>query len=136
MDTNLVSEVTKPTPSPGVIRWLDQASPVNTYASVTTLGELRIGVENLAPGKCRSELELWLEQGLPVWFAANLLPVTKDISDRWGRMTVLAKKNGTPLATADGLIAATAFEHNLTLVTRNVSHFAGLPIRTLNPWTA
>jgi predicted nucleic acid-binding protein len=62
------------------------------------------------------------------------LPVTKEIAERWGRATIEAKRKGLMLATADGLIAATALEHDLTLVTRNTKDFAGLGVALLNPW--
>jgi predicted nucleic acid-binding protein len=70
-------------------------------------------------------LEKWLEEGLPQWFQENLLPVAKTISDRRGRIVIRAKRRGLALATADGLIAASAIEHGLTLLTRNVKDFAG-----------
>jgi len=65
VDTNVISEVTKPSPNSRVLAWLDAALFPSTYASVITLGELRTGIEDLAPGRRRVELESWLEQGLP-----------------------------------------------------------------------
>ena len=78
------------------------------------------------------ELEQWLEEGVPDWFQVNLLPVTKAITDRWGRITIQAKRKGITVATADGLI--TAIEHELTLVTRNAKDFAGIAVPLFNPW--
>ena len=75
-----------------------------------------------------------VRQGLPTWFDSHRLPVTKAIADRWGRITVEGKKNGTALATADGLIAATAIEHGLALVTRNVTGSAMCGAAIINPW--
>jgi predicted nucleic acid-binding protein len=71
-------------------------------------------------------LEQWVDEGLPAWFESNLLPVTKAIADRWGRIASEAKRRGQPLGTPDGLIAATAIEHQLLVVTRNTKDFAGL----------
>jgi len=99
-----------------------------------TFGEIRLGIEDLAVGKRRMELEQWLEEGVPDWFQDNLLPVIKDIADRWGQITIQAKAKGITVATADGLIAATAIEHGLTLVTRNVKDFAGIAVPLLNRW--
>ncbi len=65
---------------------------------------------------------------------SNLLPVTKEIADYWGRITIQAKRQGRTLATTDGLIAATAIQHALTLVTRNTKDFAGLGVSLFNPW--
>jgi predicted nucleic acid-binding protein len=134
VDTNVISEVIKPGPNPQVVAWLRQADPLALYASVITFGEIRLGVENAPGGRRRDELEAWLGTGLPGWFARNLLPVTKDIADQWGRASIKAKRQGIQLATNDGLIAGTALVHDLTLVTRNVRDFAGLGLMLLNPW--
>jgi predicted nucleic acid-binding protein len=134
IDTNVLSEFAKPLPNPDVKLWFDKTNPDTLFASVVTLGEIRLGIEGMPAGKRRTELEGWLENGLPAWFAANLLPVTKRIADRWGRVTIRARRTGLNLATADGLIAATALEHDFTLVTRNAKDFAGLGVTILNPW--
>ena len=134
IDTNVISEFVRPQPSAQVRAWFEAVEPEALFASVITLGEIRLGIEDLPAGKRRFDLEQWLNVGLPVWFDVNLLPVTAAIADRWGRITIDAKRIGRALATADGLIAATAFEHALTLVTRNTKDFAELDIRLLNPW--
>jgi len=74
------------------------------------------------------------QSGIADMVLSNLLPVTKEIADYWGRITIQAKRQGRTLATTDGLIAATAIEHNLTLVTRNTKDFADLDILLFNPW--
>ena len=86
-------------------------------------------------GRRRNEVEAWFFTGLPGWFDQNLLPVTREVADRWGRLAIDAKQGGLTLATADGPIAATAAHHDLTLVTRNVKDFAGLGIQIICPWT-
>jgi len=85
-------------------------------------------------GRRRTELETWLQRDLLVWFQNRILPVTIDIADRWGQLDGQSQMQGIPLNTADGLIAATALEHGLTLVTRNVRHFAGVGVGVFNPW--
>ncbi len=134
VDTNAISEFSRPFPDAHVMQWFEQADSDALFTSVITLGELRIGIEDLPPGKRRSDLETWLTTGLPEWFAANLLPITSDIVRHWARLTIQAKHQGMTLGTADGLIAATALQHELTLLTRNVSDFAGLGVTLLNPW--
>ena len=79
-------------------------------------------------------LEEWLEVFLLPLFGPRILPVTQDVADRWGILAARRQRSGTPLATADGLIAATALEHRLTLVTRNERDFGGLGLDLLNPW--
>jgi toxin FitB len=91
----------------------------------------------LAAGKRRGQLEKWLETDLMESFVpANVLPVTKAIGDRWAVLSTRAQEKGIQLAVMDGLIAATALEHDLTFATRNVKDFAGLPVRLLNLWEA
>jgi predicted nucleic acid-binding protein len=113
---------------------LELADPEGLFASVITLGEIQLGIESMPPGKKRMDLEEWVDRRLPEWFESNLLPVTKAISERWARVTVQARKKGSKLDMADGLIAATALEHQLDVVTRNVKDFEGLGVTVINPW--
>jgi len=135
IDTNVISELIRPTPEPMVELWFKKADPASLFSSVVTWGEIRLGVENMPASRRRNEIEMWLATGLPKWFGANLLPVTKEIADQWGRTTATARQSGITIATADGLIAATAIEHGLTLVTRNVRDFVHLGVAFFDPWT-
>ncbi len=136
VDTNPISEFSRPKPDAAVMHWFRAADPLSLYTSVITLGELRLGIEDLPSGRRRNDLEDWLATGLPNWFAGNLLPVTGDIVERWAKLTIAAKRKGKTVGMSDGLIAATAFQHGLTLVTRDVSDFEDLGITLLNPWLA
>lgn len=98
-----------------------------------SFGEIRKGIERLAAGKRRTDLEQWLERDLDEWFEERLLPITKAIVGRWGILSARALDKGT-LTVVDGMIAASALEHNLSLVTRNVKHFAGFGVIIFNPW--
>ncbi len=99
------------------------------------MAELRRGIELLAPGKRRDQLKQWLENELLQSFdPANVLPVTKAIGDRWAALSARAQEKGVQLAVLDGLIAATALEPDLTVVTRNTKDFARLGVGVLNPW--
>jgi predicted nucleic acid-binding protein len=98
------------------------------------LGEIRKGLAGLAQGKRRTRLETWLEVELQVRFSGRVLPIDAGVADRWGLLEADAKRKGKPLSTIDGLLAATAVHHNLTIVTRNVADFSGLPVPVLNPW--
>ena len=77
IDTNVVCEFVRPKPSLQVKRWFEFADPESLFASVVTFGEIRLGIEDLPVGKRRAALERWLEEDVPEWFQANLLPVTK-----------------------------------------------------------
>jgi predicted nucleic acid-binding protein len=73
----------------------------------------------------------WLEVELPNYFLGRLLAVDAHTADRWGRLLASA---GRPLPAVDSLLAATALQHDLTLVTRNTADFAGTGVRLINPW--
>jgi predicted nucleic acid-binding protein len=77
-----------------------------------------------------------LEVDLRSRFSGRILPVDAAVADRWGLLAAQAKRNGTPLPIIDGLLAATALHHNLTLVSRNVTGFATAQVPVLNPWEA
>ncbi len=87
-----------------------------------------------SPGKRTTELEVWLETDLSVLFSGRILPVTRSTAERWGVLEGQRQLIGRPLNAPDGQIAATAIEHNLTLVTRNVKDFSGLGVEVFNPW--
>ena len=136
LDTNVLSEFSRSTipPDANVNRWVAAADPAKLFTSVLCLGEIRKGIELLAPGKKRSDLERWIDADLKGWFGSNLLPVTKSISNRWGILTAQAQQQGRPLGNIDGLLAATAVEHGLTIVTRNTRHFESLGVTFIDPW--
>jgi predicted nucleic acid-binding protein len=136
LDTNVLSEFARSAvpPDPHVKHWIESARPDTLCTSVLTLGEIRKGIELLPLSKKRLELEQWVDSDLNGWFGGNLLPVTRAIADRWGILAASSQQNGKPLGNIDGLLAATALEHNLTVATRNTRHFAGLGVALLNPW--
>ena len=68
------------------------------------------------------------------WFGNNLLQVTRAISNRWKIFAARSQQQGQPLGNVDGLLAATAFEHSLTVATRNTRHFTGLGVAIFDPW--
>ncbi|WP_315859249.1 type II toxin-antitoxin system VapC family toxin [Cyanobium sp. Cruz-8D1] len=101
------------------------------FLSVLTLGEIRRGVERLVDGERQLALRSWLEQELPAFFAGRVLPIDAAIAHRWGR---LLAEMGRTLPAIDSLLAATALEHNLVLITRNLRDVADLPLTVVNPW--
>ncbi|MCW5548666.1 MAG: type II toxin-antitoxin system VapC family toxin [Opitutaceae bacterium] len=130
IDTCVLSELRKPKPHPGVVAWMAGLQPDEAFLSVLTLGEIRRGIElrrGKDPAAARS-LERWL-LGLETHYADRILPVTAAIADRWGRLSP-----NQPLPVSDGLIAATALEHKLTVVTRNSEDFVRSGANLLDPF--
>jgi toxin FitB len=134
LDTNCISEAVRLRPEPRVISWLQTADESLLYLSVLTLGEIRKGVAALAQSKRRTLLESWLDTELVARFSARILSIDAAIADRWGSLAARAGSKGRSLSTVDGLLAATAIHHNLTIVSRNDTDFAGLQVPLFNPW--
>ena len=121
-------------PEPKVQAWVAAQRLNALFMSAVSFGEIRKGIELRAPGKRRTELEAWLEADLSAMLSGRILPLTRSIAETWGVLDAQRQLSGLPLAVPDGMIAATALEHGLTLVTRNVKDFVGLGLTILNPW--
>jgi len=134
LDTNVISELVKPKPDDRVRRWIEETDESILFLSVLTLGEIRKGVERLRSGRRRGRLESWPQVDLPSRFQDRVLPIDVAIADRWGRVSAIAAAKGKPVPVMDGLLAATAIHHNLTLVTRNSADVSCTGVATLNPW--
>ncbi len=135
LDTNVVSEWTKPRPNAGVMNWLATTDEDRVFLSVVTIAELRHGIERLATGRRRSRLDEWLRDELVLRFEGRVLPVGTRIAEAWGRLVARLEAQGRPINAMDALLAATAEQHTLTLVTRNESDFEAAVKSILNPWT-
>lgn len=133
LDTNVVSELVRPRPEAKVKSWVAAADEELLYLSVLTLGEIRKGIALLKDASRRAALEAWLAGDLAPRFAGRILPINEAVADRWGRLTAEAAPNLLPVI--DGLLAATALHHNLTLVTRNTKDVAPTGVPAFNPWT-
>jgi predicted nucleic acid-binding protein len=118
------------------MEWMDATDETLLYLSVLTLGEIRKGVAGLQPSRRRARLETWLEVELGSRFAGRILAVDTAIANRWGLLAAAVKLKGISLSVIDGLLAATALQHNLTVVTRNATEFAKTQVPVINPWEA
>jgi predicted nucleic acid-binding protein len=137
LDTNVPSEMLRSRPEPNVIAWVKRQVKETLFVSVVTLGELRRGVTLLAEQSSRrAELERTIHENVPSWFGDRILPITRLIAERWGVLDGERQLAGRPLNIADGMIAATALEHDLSIVTRNVKDFEQLGVTIVNPWQA
>lgn len=133
-DTNIPSELTRVHVNAKVQAWVREQDDATLYLSAISVGELRKGIEILPEGQRRERLRVWLDNELLPLFEDRVLPITQAVAERWGVLSAQRKMAGRPLGMADGLIAATAAEHELTVVTRNVRDFQELGVAVLNPW--
>jgi toxin FitB len=136
LDTNVISELSNRNPEPRVLDWMEAADESLLHLSVLTLGEIRKGAALLLQDKRRTQLETWLEVDLQARFAGRIVPIDSAIADRWGLIAAEAKRKGTTLPVIDGLLAATALDRNLTIVSRNVKDFVTTQVPVLDPWEA
>lgn len=134
LDTNVVSELTRSRIEPRVQDWVAARDFGVLLISVVTVGEMHKGLTLMTDVARRERLEAWLERQLTGLFQGQVLPVTQSIAERWGRLDGIRQLAGHPLSVPDGMIAATAQEHGLTVVTRNVKDFTGLGVAIVNPW--
>jgi len=126
----VLSEPTKPAPSRKVIDWLS-ANERDLVVDAIILGELSIGILALPRGRKRKQLEQWFEALVQT---IDCLPWDAATSRRWAKLVVDVKQKGETIPLLDGMIAATALQHDLTIATRNVRDFKKAGLRPLNPF--
>lgn len=133
LDTKVISEVRKADRcNAGVTRWFAGVSDGDLFISVVVTGEIRQGIERLRRRDSRQaeNLERWLEDVLTS-YADRILPIDGRVADAWGRLGAVR-----PVPVIDGLLAATARVHDMTLVTRNAPDVKGLGVPVLDPFEA
>lgn len=135
LDTNVISEWTKPQPDIHVIEWLASVDEDRVFLSVITLAEIRYGIERMPAGARKNSLSAWLENDLPQRFEGRVLIVDAAVADACGRIMHSKSRRGKTPTVPDSLLAATAQVHQLTLVSRSIRDFEGLDLTLLNPWT-
>ncbi|MFI3138305.1 MAG: type II toxin-antitoxin system VapC family toxin [Methylococcaceae bacterium] len=133
LDTCVISEFTKPQPHTPVLTWFQATQSEDLFLSVVTIGEIKKGIYKLPASNKKQALLLWLTALLGD-YQHRILAVDLGVMENWSAMIAHAEKNGQPVASMDSLIAATAYTHHLTLVTRNERDFSACNVTMLNPW--
>lgn len=134
LDTNVLSELRRPRPAPNVLAFIADHPLTSFYVSIVTFAEFRFGIEQLDDPAKRAALTDWLTHVVRPMFGARVLPVDEDVMLRWWLMVEAGRKTGHTFSQPDLLIAATAAQHGLTVVTRDVTDFARSGVAVINPW--
>ncbi len=135
LDTCVISELVAKRPNPAVVAWVDAQVPTSLHLSAVTIGEIAKGVSKLFPSRRKEELSFWLNQTIPDRFAGRILRLDAPTMMLWGTLVGQLEQQGTPMPLMDSLIAATALQNSLQLVTRNTDDFAATGLALVNPWS-
>jgi predicted nucleic acid-binding protein len=131
IDSNVLSETSRPKPSPKVLDWME-AQDAELRMSAITIGELIKGIRLMDGGRRRDQIENWFQR-IEIWSRGRVISLDESTMRLWGALYAKYQKAGLKLNLMDSLIAATALEHQLTLVTRNESDFPD-EVTVFNPW--
>jgi toxin FitB len=136
LDTNIISNVTKPVPSEDLVVWMAEQADQDLFISAMTIAEIRRGILEKPAGKKRRELERWFSGpvGPQALFAGRVLPFDERASLIWARLMAEGTAKERPRSPFDMIVAAIAEANDCVLVTQNEKHFAGLKI--MNPMRA
>ncbi len=133
LDTCVLSEVYKPEPMQAVIQWMGTQSTSTLWVSAITFGELQRGAFKLDAGRAQQNLLIWIA-GLQDKFKGRTLGFNLDEALLFGQISGRCERQGARLPFADGMLAAIALQHDMTLVTRNIRDFERTGVRIFNPW--
>ena len=134
LDTNVISEVFKPTPAAGVLHWLQQQDDAEMFTTAVTRGELMYGLNVMADGKRREMLVSGLEGIFAQRFAGRVLPYDEPAADAYAEILAQRRRIGRPTGAADAMIAGIVHSHGAALATRNLRDFEGCGLTLINPW--
>ena len=134
LDTCLLSETRRKVPNQGVVNWLESVDEDRLFISVVTLTEIQKGIVKLDEGPRRQAFQTWLDKDLSARFKGRVLGLSQEVALEWGVLLGSNERKGEKLPLIDSLLASTAIQYNLTLVTRKTSDFGRMPVRLINPW--
>ena len=136
LDTNVLSELRRRRPAEKVVAFVASQPLESLHISAVTLAEIRFGIELVADARRRAELNDWLTHEVRPMFAQRVLPVSEDITFKWRLLVEEGRKSGHTFSQPDLIIAATALEHGLTVVSRDTADYEKARVPVLNPWKA
>jgi toxin FitB len=133
-DTNVLSEVLKPTLAGKVLRWLAAQAPAAVFTTTITLAEILYGIEMLPVGKRRLQLLTAVEKMFIEQFEGRILPVDEEAARPFATIAASRAAVGRPISQSDAMIAAIARSHHAAVATRNTSDFERCGIQVIDPW--
>jgi predicted nucleic acid-binding protein len=134
LDTNVISELTRQIPEPGVISWLDALPAGEIGTTAVTAAELLYGVARMPAGRRKTELAAAVSGLLGDDFRDRVLPFDEQCASRYADIVCGRETLGRPIGVADAQIAAICRTAEATLATRNTADFSGTGIELINPW--
>jgi predicted nucleic acid-binding protein len=134
LDTNILSALMLREPDPAVVSWLDRQSVESVWTTTITVFEIRFGLESLAGGRRRHQLEEIFNQALEEDLEGRVLPFDLAAARASAAIAAQQRKIGRPVEIRDVQIAGIALARKATLATRNIRHFQGLGIHLIDPW--
>ncbi len=136
LDTNVISELMRASPDPGVVRWMRARSRASIHTSAITEAELRLGAALLPHGRRRAALQEGIERIITQLIAGRILPFDSAAAAQFASVVSQRRLAGRPIAQADAQIAAIARARAMTLATRNLRDFAATGVTLVDPWAA
>ncbi|CAO1654022.1 Ribonuclease VapC [Salinibacterium sp. NYA9b] len=134
LDTNVISELVRPTPSPAVIAWIDAQDSTDLVITALTAAEVRAGVALLPSGRRKQDVGERMESLLTETFAGFVLAFDLDSSGQYADIVSNRSRAGRPISTFDAQIAAVCRQHDAVLATRNTADFTDTGVQLVNPW--
>lgn len=135
LDTNILSELRRPKPEPKVVAFVAAQSIERLFVSSVTFAEIRFGIELLDDPHRRAELLNWLTHKLRPMFEQRVMAISEDVMFNWRLLIEEGRKVGHTFSQPDLIIAATALQHGMTIVSRDITQYARAGVPVFNPWT-